>query len=50
MGFVEPYESFIATDIYGQNVSVIRSSIYQRYIEDGEGEGLLEPDTHEDES
>lgn len=50
MGFVEPYESFVATDIYGQNVSVIRSSIYQRYIEDGEGEGLLEPDTHEDES
>lgn len=49
-GFVESFESFIATDIYGQNVSVIRSRQYQRYLDNQEGDPLLEPElTIEDE-
>jgi hypothetical protein len=44
VGFVEPFESFLATDMYGQNVTVIRSKAYRDYMAGGEGEGLLEPD------
>jgi len=44
-GFVESYESFIATDIFGQNVSVVRNKQYHKYLEEHEGEPLLEPDT-----
>jgi len=43
-GFVESYESFIATDIFGQNVSVVRNKQYHKYLEEHEGEPLLEPD------
>ncbi|MFM9280653.1 TraR/DksA C4-type zinc finger protein [Paenibacillus jiagnxiensis] len=43
-GFVESYESFIATDITGDNVTVVRGPMYQKYISQGEGEALLEPD------
>lgn len=43
-GFVESYESFIATDITGDNVTVVRGPMYQKYIRQGEGEALLEPD------
>ncbi|WP_019636214.1 TraR/DksA C4-type zinc finger protein [Paenibacillus fonticola] len=31
-GFVEPYESFIATDIYGQNVFFYRNGQYRKHM------------------
>ncbi|WP_019005163.1 TraR/DksA C4-type zinc finger protein [Cohnella laeviribosi] len=43
-GFVEPLESFLATDITGRDVSVVRNRAYRRYLADQEGEPLLEPD------
>lgn len=43
-GCVEAYESFVATDIYGQDVSIVRNRQYKEYLERREGEGLLEPD------
>lgn len=43
-GYVEAYESFLATDIYGRQVSVIRNRPYLDYMRSGEGEGLLEPE------
>ncbi len=43
-GYVELYESFIATDMYGQNVSVVRNEAYRKYMSGREGQGLLEPD------
>lgn len=42
-GYVEPYESFLATDMYGNNVTFVRNDAYQKYWERGEGFGLLEP-------
>lgn len=46
-GFVEPLESFIATDITGRHVSVIRNHAYERYMESGEGDHGLEIDDSE---
>jgi YteA family regulatory protein len=46
-GFVESYESFVATDLYGQEVSIVRNKAYRDYIQTGEGEPLLEPDPYE---
>ncbi|QGQ95794.1 molecular chaperone DnaK [Paenibacillus psychroresistens] len=43
-GYVEAYESFIATDIYGKHVSIVRNKAYREYIANQEGEPLLEPD------
>ncbi|MCS7459284.1 TraR/DksA C4-type zinc finger protein [Paenibacillus doosanensis] len=43
-GYVESYESFIATDMYGQHVTVVRNKAYHNYMNSGEGEGLLEPE------
>jgi len=43
-GFVEPIESFLATDITGRHVTVVRGRAYDEYLERGEGEPLLEPD------
>jgi YteA family regulatory protein len=43
-GYVEAYESFLATDMYGQQVTVIRNKAYKHYMNNREGEGLLEPD------
>lgn len=31
-GFVEPYETFVATDIYGQNVCFYRNGIYRKHM------------------
>ncbi len=45
-GYVESLENFIATDMYGNNVTFYRSSEYRQYMANGEGEGLLEPDLH----
>lgn len=47
-GFVEPFESFIATDITGHDLLVIRNHQYEKYMESGEGEPLLEADQHVD--
>lgn len=41
-GFVEPIESFIATDITGKDVFVVRSQAYQRYLKNDEGDHDLE--------
>ncbi|TMV46642.1 molecular chaperone DnaK [Paenibacillus mesophilus] len=47
-GFVEPYESFVATDLYGQHVTVVRNRQYREYMEHNEGDPLLEPDPYRD--
>lgn len=41
-GYVEALESFLATDIYGKHVTVVRNKQYQDYMHSQEGEGLLE--------
>ncbi|MFF2482907.1 TraR/DksA C4-type zinc finger protein [Paenibacillus sp. NPDC058071] len=41
-GYVEPLESFLATDITGNHVEIVRNREYRRYLEDGEGDHLLE--------
>jgi YteA family regulatory protein len=46
-GYVEPIESFLATDLYGHDVSVVRNKAYRRYLENREGDPLLEPDADE---
>lgn len=43
-GFVEPIENFLATDLTGKHVSIVRGRAYRRYMSAGEGEYLLEPD------
>ncbi|WP_166243867.1 TraR/DksA C4-type zinc finger protein [Paenibacillus turpanensis] len=43
-GYVEAIESFIATDIYGNQVSIVRNEEYRKYMANREGEPLLEPD------
>jgi YteA family regulatory protein len=42
-GYVEAFESFIATDIYGKQVSIVRNKAYREYLANREGEPLLEP-------
>ncbi|WP_040948457.1 TraR/DksA C4-type zinc finger protein [Gorillibacterium massiliense] len=44
VGYVEDLESFLATDIYGEGVFVVRNKAYYHYLDHKEGEGLLEPD------
>ncbi|GMK43003.1 MULTISPECIES: TraR/DksA C4-type zinc finger protein [Paenibacillus] len=41
-GFVESYESFVATDITGNHVSVIRNRHYKQYMDHEEGDHELE--------
>ncbi|WP_123039881.1 TraR/DksA C4-type zinc finger protein [Cohnella candidum] len=48
-GFVEPIESFLATDITGKHVSVVRNREYYHYLDRNEGDPLLEPDEIYDE-
>ncbi|WP_127533532.1 TraR/DksA C4-type zinc finger protein [Paenibacillus kobensis] len=43
-GFVEPLESFIATDITGRVVSVVRNRQYHEYMSHGEGDDGLATD------
>lgn len=43
-GYVEDFESFLATDIYGRHVTVVRNKDYRNYMEQGEGDPLLEPE------
>ncbi|MGZ9585086.1 TraR/DksA C4-type zinc finger protein [Paenibacillus marinisediminis] len=49
-GFVEPFESFVATDITGKDLVIVRNHQYEKYMSDGEGEPLLEEDIHYDEN
>lgn len=48
-GFVEAIESFLATDMYGNQVTVVRNKQYREYMDKKEGEPLLEPELHYDE-
>ncbi|MDF2962315.1 MAG: molecular chaperone DnaK [Paenibacillus sp.] len=50
VGYVESFESFLATDMYGQHVTVVRNQAYRDYMHSGEGERLLEldPDAESD--
>ena len=48
-GFVEPLESFLATDITGNHVSIVRNHAYRHYMSAGEGDHLLEPDEYVEE-
>lgn len=48
-GFVESLESFLATDITGHNVMVVRNRAYHEYMASNEGDHLLEPDEFIDE-
>jgi YteA family regulatory protein len=43
-GFVESIESFLATDITGRHVYVIRNQEFEHYMEAGEGDHSLERD------
>ncbi|WP_372663080.1 TraR/DksA C4-type zinc finger protein [Cohnella sp.] len=43
-GFVETLESFLATDITGNNLTVVRNRAYHHYMASNEGEHFLEPD------
>jgi len=43
-GYVEPIENFLATDLTGKHVSIVRGRAYRRYMNAGEGDYLLEPD------
>lgn len=49
-GYVEPLESFLATDLYGTARLVVRNDEYRKYIEQGEGDLTLESDNDDDES
>lgn len=41
-GFVEPIESFLATDITGRHISVVRNREYDHYMHSDEGDHSLE--------
>lgn len=41
-GFCEPLESFIATDITGKELFIVRNDAYQRYMNSDEGDQELE--------
>ncbi|WP_151735824.1 TraR/DksA C4-type zinc finger protein [Paenibacillus tengchongensis] len=42
-GFVEPWENFIATDIGGNHLTVIRGTSYRQYMDSEEGDYMLDP-------
>lgn len=42
-GFVEPIENFVATDITGKHVSIVRGRAYRQYLEAIDGYDWLEP-------
>lgn len=43
-GYVEDLESFLATDIYGEGVFVVRNKAYYHYLDSKDGDPLLEPE------
>lgn len=48
-GYVESIESFVATDITGRNVSIVRNREYERYMHSNEGDSGLQYDDQFDE-
>lgn len=44
VGYVESFESFVATDLYGEHVTIVRSKAYRDYMHSDEGDPFLEPD------
>ncbi|MEO3947472.1 TraR/DksA C4-type zinc finger protein [Gorillibacterium sp. CAU 1737] len=48
VGYVEDFESFLATDIYGEHLQVVRNKAYRHYLQQEEGDPLLEPDAAEE--
>lgn len=48
-GFVESLESFLATDITGRHVSIVRNSEYDKYMHSAEGDTYLQYDDSFDE-
>ncbi len=48
-GFVESLESFLATDITGRHVSIVRNNAYDRYMHSAEGDSGLQYDDQFDE-
>lgn len=42
VGYVESFESFLATDLYGNARYVIRNNEYEKYMDSGEGDHSLE--------
>ncbi len=50
VGYVESFESFVATDLYGQQVTVVRNQAYRDYMRNGEGYGLLEQESSVEDS
>ncbi len=49
-GFVEAFESFITTDLYGKEVSFVRNRAYHKYMKDHEGDHGLELVTADEEA
>ncbi|SDF05512.1 regulatory protein, yteA family [Paenibacillus sp. cl6col] len=47
-GCVEAYESFVATDMTGRHVTIVRNRQYRQYMDNQEGVGLFEPDQEYD--
>ncbi|GIQ67939.1 molecular chaperone DnaK [Xylanibacillus composti] len=48
-GYVEAIESFLATDITGRHITVVRNAEYRSYMENQEGDHDLEADMQADE-
>ncbi|REK77837.1 TraR/DksA C4-type zinc finger protein [Paenibacillus paeoniae] len=46
-GYVEPLESFLATDITGRYVTVVRNREYEHYMQSNEGDHMLENEEDE---
>jgi len=44
VGYVESIENFLATDITGHNVTIVRNRSYHQYMANNEGDPLLVPD------
>jgi YteA family regulatory protein len=44
VGFVQPIESFLATDLYGNVRMIVRNGEYYKYLENNEGDHTLEVD------
>lgn len=42
-GFVEPWENFVATDIAGNHIMIIKGNSYRHYMDTEEGSYLLDP-------
>ncbi|QAY65436.1 TraR/DksA C4-type zinc finger protein [Paenibacillus protaetiae] len=43
-GYVEPFESFVASDITGRHTYIVRNRRYDHYLDADEGDHGLEPD------